>query len=92
MGRLTKFDKAKLPEGNIREQGWVSRTFLLPQYAIVTRGRAGKLDAATLRMPSDQATEKVTADFDVAWDKELSEAKAKGRPPSLLRAIVKAFG
>lgn len=91
MAPLTKYEKAKLPESQIRNDGALSRTFLAPQYGIVQRGRKGKLTREELRMPGDQATELCSAKFEELWAEEIAKAKAAGKEPSLLRAIVRAF-
>jgi len=43
-------------------------------------------------MPADQATEEASRIFDEAWSKEIADAKAQGRPPSLLKALRASFG
>lgn len=88
---LTKYDKAQLDESQIRNQGALSRTFLVPQYGIVGRGRKGTLTKAELKMPADQATELCSAKFEAHWAQEVAAAKAAGKPPSLLTALRKSF-
>jgi hypothetical protein len=88
---LTKYSKAKLDEKSIRNQGWLSRTFLSPQYGIIAKGRTGKLEQQNLKMPGDQATELTSALFEKNWAEEVANAKAKGQEPSLLRVLRKTF-
>jgi hypothetical protein len=90
---LTKYDQAKLSESQIRNDSFLQRLFLLPQYAIVMRGRKGTLSEEELKMPANQATEACSEKFQRAWDEEIAKAKEEGaeRGPSLMRAIVKSF-
>ena len=88
---LTKYSKAKLDDKSKRDQGWLSRTFLSPQYGIISKGRKGKLLQQNLKMPADQATEVTSALFEKNWAEEVKEAKAKGEQPSLLKVLRKTF-
>ncbi|EFJ46358.1 ABC transporter [Volvox carteri f. nagariensis] len=94
MGALTKYDKASLGNGHIRNDSFIERLFLSWVYAVVAKGRKGTITQDELRMPADQAAEAAACRFDVAWAKEL-ELRSSGDPkkkPSLSRALRNSFG
>ncbi|KXZ48458.1 hypothetical protein GPECTOR_27g628 [Gonium pectorale] len=94
MVALTKYDKAKLGEENIRNDSFVERLFLTWVYRVVTRGRKGTITQDELRMPADQAAEHAVSRFEAAWSEEakLKGSKDAKAQPSLLRALRRSFG
>ena len=91
MAALTKYDIAKLPAENIRNDSFLERTVLSWVYRVVSRGRKLQLTRAELCMPAAQATETVSLRFQREWAKEL-EARKAGGTPSLVAALRRAFG
>ncbi|GFR52364.1 hypothetical protein Agub_g14922 [Astrephomene gubernaculifera] len=94
MVALTKYEKARLADENVRNDTFVSRLFLTWVYKVVAKGRKGTITQDELRMPSDQAAENATSRFDAAWAEEVklrgnTDPKEK---PSLLRALRRSFG
>eukprot|EP00798_Chlamydomonas_sp_ICE-L_P017393 gene17393-23693_t len=92
MAPLTKYEFAKLDEKNIRNDSFISRVFLSYIYPIVARGRAGKLTTEELKMPGDQAAEVCCDKFMAAWEAEILRAKGIDKPPSLMKALISAYG
>ncbi|KAF5825823.1 hypothetical protein DUNSADRAFT_6661, partial [Dunaliella salina] len=90
--QLLKYDQARLPEENKKDNAFITRLFQGHMYPIIGKGLKNKLVQDDLTMPGDQATETSFDRFERAWANECNSKRAKGQKPSLRRALWRAFG